>query len=113
MKEQRQVSLHFTSISWAQFQCEICKSSLPYVFVNNGRKYPLVTMPEVSRLSNYMILESITLENKDSRVVHILHPRHEAFLSRNANVWLIGRGQDCELKVSDISVSRNHCQINY
>lgn len=24
---------------------------------------------------------------------------------------MIGRGQDCDLKISDISVSRNHCQI--
>mmetsp|Transcript_33032 Transcript_33032/g.50619 ORF Transcript_33032/g.50619 Transcript_33032/m.50619 type:complete len:81 (-) Transcript_33032:1256-1498(-) len=25
----------------------------------------------------------------------------------------MGRGQECQLKVSDISVSRNHCEIEY
>lgn len=47
-------------------------------------------------------------------MVHILHPKKEYILnSQKYKRYLIGRGQDCDLKISDISVSRNHCQIHY
>ena len=102
---------HYTSIYWNQFQCEICKSSLPYVFVNNGRKYPLIEIPVI--LTDHLVLESITLENKHSRMVHILHPRPDVLLNRTGKRYMMGRAQDCQLKMSDISVSRNHCQITF
>lgn len=113
-KEYRQISPHFTSIYWSQFQCEICKSTLPYVFMHNDRKYPLIEFPRIE--SDHLILESISLESKHSRMVHILHPKKELlFASRISFMkkYMIGRGQDCDLKVSDISVSRNHCAIFY
>jgi pSer/pThr/pTyr-binding forkhead associated (FHA) protein len=59
------------------------------------------------------VLESVTLENKHARMIHILHPKNEVLINRGQKKYLIGRGQDCDLKVSDISVSRNHCQIQY
>jgi pSer/pThr/pTyr-binding forkhead associated (FHA) protein len=61
-----------------------------------------------------MVLESITLENKHSRMVHILHPKKE-YSHRMLDVkhYRIGRGQDCDIKITDISVSRNHCKINF
>jgi len=96
------VNTHYTSIYWRQFQCEICKSALPYVFRNNGRSYSLIELPELQ--IDHMVLESITLESKHSRMVHILHPK-EGFIGK----YQLGRGQDCDVKISDISVSRNHC----
>lgn len=111
-KEYRQVTTHYTSLYWNQFQCEICKNSLPYVFIYGNRKYPLVDIPVVNQ--DHLILESITLENKHSRMVHILHPKKE-YNHRLLDVkhFRIGRGQDCDVKVTDISVSRNHCKISY
>jgi hypothetical protein len=81
------------------------------VFRNQGRKYSLIQTPDVLD-GNHLILESVSLENKHSRMVHILHPKPQdigGFRGR----YLLGRGQDCDLKVSDITVSRNHCTINY
>jgi predicted component of type VI protein secretion system len=45
-------------------------------------------------------------------MVHILHPRNDVVREFDGK-YLVGRGQDCDLKVSDISVSRNHCQIQF
>lgn len=43
-------------------------------------------------------------------MVHILHPKVDSgFIGR----YQLGRGQECDIKISDISVSRNHCQIHY
>lgn len=109
-KEYQQQSTHYTSIYWRQFQCEICKSSLPYVLIHKKRRYKLINLPHIE--TDYLVLESLTLENKHSRMVHILHPNLES-LQSNSKQYRLGRGQDCELKVSDISVSRNHCLINY
>jgi predicted component of type VI protein secretion system len=59
-----------------------------------------------------MVLESLSLEQKNSRMVHILHPDISSlrpFLGK----FMVGRGQDCDIKVSDISVSRYHCEIRF
>ena len=74
-KEYRQPTLHYTTIYWRQFQCEICKSYLPYVFKNKGRSYSLITLPQDQLDCDHMILESITLDVKTARMVHILHPK--------------------------------------
>ena len=58
------------------------------------------------------MLESLTLEQKHSRMVHILHPDLSS-LRPFTGKFTVGRGQDCDIKVSDISVSRYHCEIRY
>ena len=45
-------------------------------------------------------------------MVHILHPDFNSFRPFSGK-FMIGRGQDCDIKVSDISVSRYHCEIRY
>lgn len=80
------------------------------MFRNNGRSYCLIEIPVLE--TDYLILESLTLESKHSRMVHILHPRNDVVREFDGK-YLVGRGQDCDLKVSDISVSRNHCQIQF
>lgn len=105
---------HFTSLYWNQFQCEICKSTLPYVFMHKDKKYPLIDFPKIQ--TDHLILESVSLENKHSRMVHVLHPKKDQLYGNGRGAmkrYLMGRGQDCDLKMSDISVSRNHCAIIY
>ena len=49
-------------------------------------------------------------------MVHVLHPKIEndlPFFQKGKNTYLLGRCQDCDIKISDISVSRNHCQIHF
>ena len=105
-KEYRQVSVHYTSIYWNHFECELCKTSLPYVFRCNGRSYPIFELWNLEPTKGYLVLESLTLENKRQRMVHILHPQAP-------KKYNMGRAQECDIKVSDISVSRNHCYIRY
>lgn len=72
----------------------------------------MIEFPQIN--TDHLILESITLENKHSRMVHILHPKKE-YNHRLLDVkhYRLGRGQDCDVKITDISVSRNHCKITY
>lgn len=71
----------------------------------------MIELPELE--DDYLVLESVSLESKHSRMVHILHPKPNNALGGFRGKYLLGRGQDCDLKVSDISVSRNHCSIHY
>lgn len=59
-----------------------------------------------------MILESLNMENKAHRMVHVLHPnKGDLGLIQFKGYYSLGRGQDCDIKCHDISVSRCHCQI--
>lgn len=54
---------------------------------------------------NYMVLESLNLEKSTSKLVHLLTPKAQTF------VYKLGRGNDQDLKLNDISVSRSHAKI--
>ena len=102
------VSPNVCSYFWKAFECEICKTSYPYVFKANGRKYCLIDSEELCKtFDNYMILESLNLEKNTSRMVHIISP------DALKNTFKIGRGHDSDLRVNDISVSRCHAVIRF
>ena len=64
-------------------------------------------MIETDKLADndYIILDTLTLEQNLGRIVHILHP------SPYVRLVNIGRGHDSDLRVNDISVSRLHAAI--
>lgn len=103
MSEQR----IFTSWTfyWRTFGCEICHQIYPYIFKANGRKYSLIDikLPE----TDYIMLESLTLEKSTSRIIQILKPH------MSVHTFRLGRGLDQDLRVNDISVSRYHAQIKF
>ena len=103
MTEQRT----FTSwtIYWKSFGCEICHHVYPYIFKAAGRKYSLIDikLPD----SDYIMLESLTLEKSTSRIIQILKPH------MRVHTFRFGRGLDQDLRVNDISVSRYHAQIKF
>ena len=90
---------------WKSFGCEICHHVYPYVFKANGQKYSLIDIPKPKY--DYIILESLSLEKSTSRMVQVLIP----FLRQHT--FKLGRGLDQEVRISDISVSRNHAHIKY
>jgi hypothetical protein len=97
---------HIVSYVWKQFECEICKKAYPYVFQANGKKFKLVDVP-VPEQGNFLLLQSLTFEKNSSRMVHLLKPREGKY------EFVIGRGHDADMRVSDISVSRCHALIKY
>lgn len=52
-----------------------------------------------------MVLESLSHEKNSSRIVHIIRPTAEK------NIFNLGRGNECDLRINDISVSRVHSKI--
>jgi hypothetical protein len=55
------------------------------MFRNKGRSYSLIELPELE--IDHLIMESLTLESKHSRMVHILHPKAD-FIGK----YQLGRG---------------------
>jgi pSer/pThr/pTyr-binding forkhead associated (FHA) protein len=107
-----------SSYYFRQFECEICKTSYPYIFKGKGKKYNLIDIPVIQNLSkpgqnprqqtgDYLILESLTLEKNTSRMVHVLTPTQHVRSVR------LGRGHDSDLRINDISVSRCHAVIRF
>lgn len=71
-------------------------------------KYSLIDLKNSNSDSgDYLILESLNLEKNTSRMVHIISPN---IVKRS---FLIGRGHDADLRINDISVSRNHAVIKF
>jgi predicted component of type VI protein secretion system len=65
-------------------------------------------MPKLKAVFRYFGREVI----KKGINLFILHPDFNSFRPFSGK-FMIGRGQDCDIKVSDISVSRYHCEIRY
>jgi hypothetical protein len=95
----------YVSYTWKQFECEICKTPYPYVFKSQGRKYRLVDVTLPAK-GNFLWLESLTFEKNSSRIVHVIKPGKKT-------EFTLGRGNESDLRVNDISVSRCHAIIKY
>ena len=98
MSESRTFTSH--TIYWRTFGCEICNHVYPYIFKAHGRKYSLIDVPLPS--TDFIMLESLTLEKSTSRIIQILKPH------MRVHTFKLGRGLDQDLRVNDISVSRYH-----
>ena len=82
--------------------CELCKCNLPAFITHNEVKINLLTI--IFPLKSYIILEEFKPER------HIKHGLHVISLNESEH-GTVGRGHDCDIKISDISVSRNHCKV--
>ncbi|OMJ71329.1 hypothetical protein SteCoe_17895 [Stentor coeruleus] len=90
------------SFSWKAMSCDICKKSYPYRFMLNGQSIELIQIPKPPE--KYVILEGLCKDKNSSKWLHVIS------LNSKDSIKL-GRGNDCELRMSDISVSRLHAQI--
>ena len=93
-----------TSYFWSDFSCELCKSALPNSVRHNGRSLDLISINYPS--TPYMVLEDIRPDGNECQILHLvdLGPGMAANL---------GRGHDCDIRLSDISVSRNHARLRF
>lgn len=103
---QKKEDANIVSYVWKQFECEICKKAYPYTFKSNGKKYKLVDIP-IPESGNFLLLQSLTFEKNSQRMVHLIKP------DENKGQFVLGRGHDSDVRVSDISVSRCHALIKY
>eukprot|EP01066_Platyproteum_vivax_P015226 Platyproteum_vivax@DN6752_c0_g1_i1.p1 len=90
------------SLFFKQLQCELCKHNYPIsVITREGRKLTLVSMPKPE--GPFIILENTTNVN---RGFHILSMAQKKTLK-------LGRGHECDVRISDVSISRTHATIRY
>ena len=83
--------------------CELCKEKLPDYIKYNGRYYNITFyMP---KFEEYLVLESMRADEHKAKFIHIISFDRKNFIN-------IGRSYECELSISEISVSRLHCIIH-
>ena len=91
------------SYIWKQLECEICKN--PYsdsTFLKTGEEVTLLKYDVHEDARSYMVIESVS--NTNSKTIHVIN-----FTSRSR--IKVGRGQNAEVRITDISVSRLHTFI--
>ena len=90
------------------FNCEICKTPYPFKFkLNNVEKpFELIDLQKPSGC-DYIILESLNQmkENCNIKSIHVIQLGSEELI--------IGRGHESDVRINDISVSRNHAKLKY
>ena len=86
-----------------RFNCEICNQPYPLNFKYKDKIYSLLDLKIPSINSNYIILESLNqLKDKNNiKNIQLIQLKEDSNVS-------IGRSIDSEIRVIDISVSRNH-----
>ncbi|CAD8101626.1 unnamed protein product [Paramecium primaurelia] len=93
------------SYRWKQQQCELCESILPLKINMEDRELSLDLIQRPS--TPYLIMQSRhKKEKKHGKAVYVMQ-------FQNNEPIKIGRGHQCDIQISDISVSRLHAYIKY
>ena len=92
------------SFIWKNFECELCKSIYPNVVKINGKNYDTVEIPRPP--APYITLEILGRDKNVSKGIHVIS------LAQKAEIKM-GRGNDSDVRITDISVSRFHATIKY
>ena len=83
--------------------CELCKEKLPDYIKYNGRYYNITFYKP--KFEEYLVLESMREDGHKAIFIHIISFDRKNYIN-------IGRTDECELSISEISVSRFHCIIH-
>lgn len=86
--------------SFKDLKCEICNQILPERIVINNEITYLIDL-KLPNEDDYIILETLSSEKKDVKFLYIIHMPKRTKL-------LMGRSQDCDIRMTDISISRVH-----
>jgi hypothetical protein len=80
-------------------ECDICKSIFPDYINHKNKKYQLIDFePE---FQNYFIMESLTIDKNKNRFLYIIS-------LDNNKILKLGRGNNSDIIIGDLSVSRVH-----
>ena len=85
-------------------ECELCKTKFTDYIRHNGRLYEILDFK--SDFDSYLVIESLTLDKNGNKYIYVVN------LDLPDNKINVGRGHNCNLLLSDISVSRLHCIFN-
>ena len=101
-KQSFKSNLAVKTYCWKALECELCRVRFPSViYAENSKKYIELTTFDIPD-NNYLVLESVTMQN--IKIVHVVN------LDLKDNIK-IGRGHESDIRITDISVSRLHAII--
>ena len=81
-------------------ECELCKTKFPDFIKYQNKLYPLLDF--TNDFKSYFTLESLTLDKNKNKFIYVVS-------LLKAGKIKAGRGHECDVLLSDISVSRVHC----
>ena len=95
--------------------CELCHHVYPSYFDNKGVPSPLASLPEIKM--PFVVFENlggsptvpawhVDASNTSPMGLHVVQ------FDQNRNVVKIGRGHECQMRISDVSISRLHAAIH-
>eukprot|EP01017_Pseudomicrothorax_dubius_P029630 TRINITY_DN3618_c0_g1_i1.p1 TRINITY_DN3618_c0_g1~~TRINITY_DN3618_c0_g1_i1.p1 ORF type:complete len:569 (+),score=120.59 TRINITY_DN3618_c0_g1_i1:173-1879(+) len=93
-----------TSYFWKKMECEICNEPIPRRIKIGTLEFEVFGIERPAK--PYLILESLTKEKKAAKVLHVLEMDGQEPIK-------LGRGHQCDVRISDISVSRLHAFIKF
>lgn len=85
-------------------ECELCKTKYPDFIRHKGKLYEILDFQ--STFDSYLLIETITHDKNQNKYLYSVS------LDQIDDCITVGRGHDCNLLLTDISVSRWHCYIN-
>ena len=97
-------SANIVSYQWKKLDCEICLTPWPRKIKFNSQLHELITIEKPTL--PYIIIEKISQEANASSTMSIIVPDSN-------NQIKFGRGHQCDLRISDISVSRVHALLKF
>ncbi len=92
---------HMISYSFKQLHCELCLSPVPIKFKVKNDIFNLIDMEKPD--CTYIIIEQQAKEDQEKTLYLIIF--------KDRTILRMGRSNDCDVKLNDISVSRHHCNL--
>ena len=83
--------------------CELCKEKFPDYIKYNDLYYNILFYKP--KFEEFIVLESMKLDNEKTKYIHLI-----SFDNKN-NINL-GRSNECDLSIAELSVSRYHCILH-
>ena len=88
--------------SFKNLECELCKKTFPERIKFKDEIINIYEMQKPE--NNYIMLESISREKRENRYLYIIHLKDKQSIK-------LGRANDSDVRMTDISVSRNHASL--
>ena len=89
---------------WKKFKCELCHNDWPKGITYNNESRDLINVEKPD--APYIILEKLSKENTHQNSLSLI------MMGENDTLKL-GRGHQCDLRLTDISVSRVHAFLKF